>query len=223
MKAHTPRAVRGIAVIFVAALAGHAAPALAQTAMSAPTTMSPAERARADNGHAPYTQADLHFMTGMIGHHAQAILMAGWAPSHGAGPDVAVLCERIVVSQRDEINFMQRWLRDRHENVPDGDPQHALAMTRMPGMESMMMPGMLTADQLARLDAARGADFDRLFLIYMIQHHQGAVTMVQQLFDAPGAAQEEYVFKFANDVNADQTTEIARMNRMLDLMDSGGR
>ncbi len=192
-------------------------------AAAAQSQQSPAERARADHGHPHYTAADLRFMSGMIGHHAQAILMAGWAPSHDAGPDVATLCERIVVAQRDEINMMQRWLRDRNEPVPDGDPQHALQMAHMPGMASMMMPGMLTAEQLDRLDQARGADFDRLFLIYMIQHHQGAITMVQQLFDAPGAAQDENIFKFATDVNADQTTEIARMNRMLDQMDSGGR
>ena len=200
--------------------AGLSLPALARSQQAA---RSPAEQARADNGHPRYTAADLRFMSGMIGHHAQAILMAGWAPSHGAGPDVATLCERIVVAQRDEITMMQHWLRDRNEQVPDGTPQHALQMTHMPEMAAMMMPGMLTADQLDRLDQARGADFDRLFLIYMIQHHQGALTMVQQLFDAPGAAQDEYVFKFANDVNADQTTEIARMNRMLDQMDSGGR
>jgi uncharacterized protein (DUF305 family) len=177
-----------------------------------PAGPTPAERARADSGRPAYTAADVHFMTGMIGHHAQAVLMAGWAPTHGAGPAVRALCERIVVGQRDEIAFMQRWLRDRREAVPDADPSHYT----MPGMEHpMLMPGMLTAGQLALLDRARGGEFDRLFLTLMIQHHQGAITMVEQLFGARGAAQDDYVFKFASDVNADQTTEIDRMSAML--------
>src|SRR5690348_5403302 len=130
--------------------------------------------------------ADVAFMSGMIGHHAQAVLMAGWAPSHDASRGVRVLCERIVVAQRDEIAFMQRWLRARREPVPDADPRGQV----MPGMDHpMLMPGMLTPDQLAQLDGARGAEFDRLFLKFMIQHHQGAITMVDQLLHAPGAAQ----------------------------------
>ena len=176
------------------------------------TALSPAAQARADSGRAKFTAADVHFMSGMIGHHAQAVLMAGWAPSHGASPALRALCERIVVGQRDEIAFMQRWLRERHLEVPDGDPAHV----RMPGMEHPMMPGMLTPEQLDQLDAARGTEFDRLFLTFMIQHHQGAITMVETLMGSPGAAQDEYVFKFAADVNADQTTEIDRMNLMLE-------
>jgi uncharacterized protein (DUF305 family) len=185
-----------------------------------PAGLTPAGRAKADSGRPAYTAADLHFMTGMIGHHAQAVLMAGWAPSHGAGPAVRALCERIVVGQRDEIAFMQRWLRDRHEAVPDADPSHYT----MPGMEHpMLMPGMLTAEQLAQLDGARGGEFDRLFLTFMIQHHQGAITMVEQLFGARGAAQDDYVFKFASDVNADQTTEIDRMGAMLAALSTQGK
>ncbi len=174
--------------------------------------------AKADSGRTRYTQADVHFLSGMIGHHAQAVLMAGWAPSHDAAPAVRALCERIVVAQRDEIAFMQRWLAARHETVPPADPRgHVL-----PGMEHpMLMPGMLTPEQMAQLDAARGPEFDRLFLQFMIQHHQGAITMVEELFHARGAAQDEDVFKFAADVNADQTTEIDRMSLMLASLKPG--
>ena len=159
-----------------------------------------------------YTAADVHFVAGMIGHHAQAVLMAGWAPSHGASESVRALCERIVVAQNDEIAFAQRWLREHHEFVPPADPRGHV----MPGMDHpMLMPGMLTPEQMAQLDAARGPEFDRLFLTFMIQHHQGALTMVTELISAPGAAQDGPVFRFAADVNADQTTEIDRMTRML--------
>ena len=160
----------------------------------------------------PYTAADVHFMSGMIAHHAQAVLMAGWAPSHGASPAMRALCERIVVGQRDEIALMRRWLDDRHERVPQADTSHMM----MPGMDSsMLMPGMLTATQLERLDQTRGPEFDRLFLQDMIRHHQGAITMVNQLFGTRGAGEEEPVFRFAANVFADQTTEIERMQRML--------
>jgi uncharacterized protein (DUF305 family) len=157
-----------------------------------------------------YTAADVQFMQGMISHHAQAITMAGWAPTHGASDNVRVLCARIAVSQRDEIRSMQRWLGDRHEMVPD-------STGGMKGMAMTMglMPGMLNPEQMAELDRARGPDFDKLFLVYMIQHHEGALTMVKQLFDTQGAAQDEVVFKFASDVNADQTAEIDRMAKML--------
>ena len=158
-----------------------------------------------------YTPADVHFMSGMIYHHAQAVLIAGWAPTHDASPSLRALCERIVVGQGDEIALMERWLRDRHENVPDLNATHAM----MPEMDpATMMPGMLTADQLAQLDRARGKQFDRLFLTFMIQHHKGAITMVNQLF-AAGAGEQETVYRFASGVYADQTTEIERMQKML--------
>jgi uncharacterized protein (DUF305 family) len=158
-----------------------------------------------------YVAADVKFMQGMISHHAQAITMAGWAPSHGASDNVRVLCARIAVSQRDEIHSMQRWLGDHHEMVPDSTGH----MAGMDNMSGMLMPGMLTPDQMAELDRARGPDFDKLFLVYMIQHHEGALAMVKQLMDSEGAAQDEVVFKFASDVNADQTAEIDRMAKML--------
>src|SRR6267378_4000951 len=134
-----------------------------------------------------YTEADVDFLAGMIGHHAQAIQMAGWAPSHGANASVRVLCERIVVAQNDEIVFAQRWLREHGEYVPPADPRGHV----MQGMDQpMLMPGMLTPEQMSQLDAARGPEFDRLFLTFMIQHHQGAITMVGQLLAVPGAAQD---------------------------------
>jgi uncharacterized protein (DUF305 family) len=170
-------------------------------------------------GRLPYSDADVDFMAGMIPHHAQAVIMAGWAPSHGARKDVAVLCERIVVGQRDEIALMQTWLRDRGQPVPDAtSTRHKMTMN---GMEhEMLMPGMLTDEEMAELDRARGPEFDRLFLIGMIKHHQGAIGMVDVLFKAYGAAQDETVFKFANDVYADQSIEIDRMEKMLE---DGGR
>jgi uncharacterized protein (DUF305 family) len=171
-------------------------------------------KAKADSTRLPYTEADIHFMSGMIAHHSQAILMARWAPTHGASPTLLALTERIINAQQDEITLMQRWLRDRNQPVPSGAP--GPMKMKMDGMEhDMLMPGMLTDDQLKELDAARGTEFDRLFLTFMIQHHRGAVSMVKDLFATYGAGQDETVFKFASDVNVDQTTEIARMQKML--------
>lgn len=190
--------------------------ATAGTQSGAPLT--PAQQAAADRGQMPYTAADVKFMQGMIHHHAQAIIMADWAQTHGARPDVKVLAQRIDVAQRDEIAFMQRWLKERGQRVPQ-PMELQEGMAGMPGMaDSELMPGMLTAAQMAALDSARGPQFDRLFLTGMIQHHQGAITMVNQLFGTPGGGQELYVFRFASDVNADQQTEIDRMHRMLDSM-----
>ena len=178
------------------------------------TTPDAIAKARTDSARYPYTDADIHFMSGMIGHHSQAIVMAGWAASHGASESVRTLAARIINAQTDEIVAMQRWLRDRQLPVPEARPMGTKMM--MNGMEhEMLMPGMLTTAQMHDLDAARNTDFDRLFLRYMIQHHQGAISMVKDLFATYGAAQDETVFKFASDVNVDQTTEIARMQKML--------
>ena len=171
-------------------------------------------QAKADSARHPYTDADVQFMTNMIGHHAQAVVMANWAPTHGASPSVRVLAERIINDQHDEIGTMQRWLRDRLKPVPDARAT-GMKMT-MNGVEhEMLMPGMLTDAQMKQLDEAKGKEFDRQFLTFMLQHHRGAVTMVKELFDTYGAGQDETVFKFASDVNVDQMTEIARMERML--------
>ena len=189
--------------------------ACAKHQLPPPNTAAPAtspQGSAAAPGPAPFVPADVEFLSGMIGHHAQAIQMAGWAPSHGASPSVRALCERIVVAQNDEIAFSQRWLREHGQFVPPADPRGHV----MQGMDQpMLMPGMLTPEQMAQLDAARGPEFDRLFLQFMIQHHQGAITMVQQLLAVPGAAENGPVNRFATDVFADQTTEINRMNLML--------
>jgi len=161
-----------------------------------------AARVRADSARRPYTEPDIRFMSHMIGHHEQAVLMAGWAPSHGAGPAIRRLAERIASGQQDEIVTMRHWLQDR------GQPVH-------PGGHAMRMPGMLTDAQLRELDGARAEAFDSLFLTYMVQHHRGAVSMVRDLFATRAAARDETVFKFASDVSADQSTEIARMEAML--------
>ena len=158
--------------------------------------------------------ADVHFMSGMIPHHAQAVVMAGWAPSHGARRDVRILCERIVVAQRDEIALMQTWLRDHGLPAPEATATHHV-MKVGDTEHKMLMPGMLTDEEMAQLDKARGPEFDRLFLTFMIKHHQGAITMVDELFKAYGAAQDELVFRFASDVYADQLGEIERMQIML--------
>jgi len=176
----------------------------------------PAEpKARPDLVRQPYSEADVDFMSGMIPHHAQAVLMGGWAPTHGARPELRVLCERMAITQRDEIEFMRNWLRDREQAVPAANATaHRMKMN---GVEhDMLMPGMLTAEQLAQLDKARGPEWDRLFLTFMIKHHEGALKMVDDLFASFGALQDDDVYKFASDLYADQTTEIERMHKMLE-------
>ena len=163
----------------------------------------------------PWSDADIQFMSGMIPHHAQAVIMAGWAPTHGARADIATLCERMVVGQLDEIRTMQQWLADRGAAVPDG--KSTRMHMKMNGAEhDMLMPGMLTDEEMAALDKARGPEFDRLFLLGMIKHHQGAVSMVDELMQSYGAAQDDSIYKFASDVYADQSIEIDVMKRMLE-------
>ena len=170
----------------------------------------------------PANAADVRFLTRMIPHHAQAVLFAGWAASHDAGRAVGVLCERIVVGQRDEIVTMRDWLRDHGEDIPLAE--YTRMRTPTAGADhDMLMPGMLTEEQLAELDAARGPQFDRLFLAYMIPHHEGALTMVDELFGSYGAAQGDIVFKLASDIYADQSIEIERMQQMLAAQPPGGR
>lgn len=171
-------------------------------------------RARADSMRLPYTAADIHFMSAMIHHHAQAIEMSRLAPTRASNNGVKLLASRIINAQQDEIAIMQRWLEERNQPVPAavGGPMKMI----MNGVEhEMLMEGMLTVDQMAELNRASGHRFDELFLRYMIQHHSGAVTMVKELFATPGAGQDEMVFRLATDVNVDQITEINRMERML--------
>ncbi|MBA2669339.1 MAG: DUF305 domain-containing protein [Gemmatimonadetes bacterium] len=196
------------------------------------STMSTAEmeaiiRARRDSARMRYSQADVRFMNMMISHHAQALVMANMGTSHGASPSVKVLAGRIISSQEDEIATMQQWLRDRRLPAPEVHIRGTTVMIHAGehgGVhDSAHMPGMLTQEQLDRLDKARGAEFDRLLLTFMIQHHRGAVTMVHELFATDGAGQDEEVFKFASDVQVDQTTEVARMELMLSQMSNNGR
>jgi uncharacterized protein (DUF305 family) len=187
--------------------------------------------ARQDSARSDFTEADVRFMDGMIGHHAQALIMAALAPANGASPPVQRLAARITNAQRDEIAAMQRWLRDRGQPAPEvhidglrlmihgGQTDHS----GHGGHGHVSMPGMLTDAQLHELAAAQGPDFDRLFLAYMIQHHRGAVTMVDELFATDGAAQDEAAFKLASDIHVDQLTEIARMERMLAAISEPGR
>lgn len=281
-------------LLVLGAMLTGSAPALAQ-ADSAPAAATTAEleaiyQARQDSARMRYTEADVRFMSEMIHHHAQAIVMSRLAPTNGASSSIQTLAARIINAQNDEIATMQRWLEDRGQAAPEtgieegtlavhgadhevaradadgqGDHQahddpgedpmaghaehmadhehmagHAEHMKHDPMMHGddhaadstgvadsdhgpHLMPGMLTPEQMQELERAQGAEFDRLFLTYMIQHHQGAVTMVDQLFAADGAAQDEATFKLASDVQVDQRTEIARMERMLAAMsDAGG-
>jgi uncharacterized protein (DUF305 family) len=155
--------------------------------------------------------ADVRFMQGMITHHAQALAMTRLVPSRTNARDIALLAERIAVSQRDEIALMQQWLRARGHQVPD--TAHVVMGHHMPG--DSLMPGMLTPAELDSLRAVSGAGFERRFLLLMIRHHEGALAMVQRLLATPGGAQDAEVNRFAVDVDADQRAEIARMRRML--------
>jgi len=151
-----------------------------------------------------YTAADVHFMQGMIAHHAQAIYMSRLAASRGANPRLLKFANKIDQSQRAEIRLMQDWLVANKQVAPDTG-----------SWRTMTMPGMLTAAQLATLDAARGPEFDKQFLTLMIQHHEGALKMVADLLATPMAAQDVDVSVFANDVTTVQTAEIGTMQQML--------
>lgn len=200
--------------IFTCALAmsGYAATAGAQSAPivqpGAPgkpsRVITPEEAVRAQPG---VSGADVKFMEGMIGHHAQAVEMTDLLKSRTKSAEMQKLAERISVSQLDEMKMMCEWLEDHGAQVPAEHAHHA------PG--APLMPGMLTSQEMARLMASAGEHFDRLFLEYMIKHHQGAIEMVKNLFATAGAAQDADIYAFAADVNADQRMEIARMSAML--------
>jgi len=180
-------------------------------------------KTRADSARMRYTDADVRFMTGMISHHAQALVMSALAPTHDASPAMLRLTARTINAQQGEITLMQRWLRERGLPVPeiriDGTNLEVIGG----GDDAMHMPGMLTPDQMRKLDAARGVEFDRAFLTYMIQHHSGAITMVHDLFATDGAAQGVLTFKLASDIQVDQATEVERMKLMLEALPDPGR
>ena len=174
-------------------------------------------RARMDSALMYYHEADVHFMTGMINHHAQALAMCGIAPDNGASETIQTLCARIINAQQDEINLMQTWLRDRELEVPEIHVEAGHLTIHGPA-HAMHMPGMLTDEEMEQLRQARGSDYDRLFLQYMIKHHKGAVTMVLELFATDGGAQDDFIFKLASDIQADQGSEIDRMEQMLEAL-----
>ena len=158
----------------------------------------------------PGAAADARFMRGMIGHHEQALTMSALVPTRTGRDDLRLLAQRIDVSQRDEIAWIQRWLRDHSQPSLGADSTHGTHGEH----GTMRMPGMLSAAELARLAGSRAGEFDRLFLEYMIRHHEGALVMVSELLGAPGAGQEPSLFRFASDVDADQRSEISRMRSL---------
>lgn len=183
-------------------------------------------RERIEESRSRFTEADVRFMTDMIHHHAQAIEISRFAPDRDAGRQIRTLAARIINAQQDEIETMQRWLEDRDQPVPELHEEGDRVMLHGGQPVDMEeMPGMLSREQIERLKAARGQEFDRLFLTFMIEHHEGAVTMVRELFATDGAGQDEDVFRFASDVQVDQATEVDRMQRMLEAMppSDGGR
>lgn len=155
-----------------------------------------------------HNEADVAFMQGMLVHHAQALDMTALVPDRAAREDLPLFAERMEISQRDEMDLITSWLEARDETVPDLDDEHAHHG------HAELMPGMLTDEELAQLEAASGPAFDRLFLVFMTHHHEGALEMVSDLF-AAGGGQEPEVFAFANHVDADQRVELARMAEML--------
>ncbi len=222
--------------------------------------------ARLEASRSSFTQADVDFMTDMIAHHAQALIMSRLAPQNGASRQVQALAARIHSAQEDEIATMQKWLRDRNQPVPEvhidglilmihmAEPASNDSHTHVDHMhggdnddvhnqhqhhdghgeheeddpEQMLMahhhhhdmPGMLTQDQLEELAEARDNEFDQKFLTFMIEHHLGAVFMVDQLFESDGAGNDNEIFDLASDIHAEQVTEINRMRLMLDQMEA---
>jgi uncharacterized protein (DUF305 family) len=156
-----------------------------------------------------FTAADVAFMQMMIGHHAQALTMAEMVPDRTENQQLLNLAQKIEISQHDEIALMKRWLRERNQEVPDEHQMH-----------QMEMPGLVSQENLVQLEASQGIEFERLFLNLMIEHHLGAVQMVEELFASPGAAQDSDIFAFANDVGADQLDEIGAMESMLESLGS---
>lgn len=170
-----------------------------------------------------FTEADVRFMTGMIAHHAQALIMSALAPKNDASAEIRRLGARIINAQQDEIRTMQQWLRDRGQPVPEIEIDGLnlyVTIDGEPYTSYRNMHGVLSDEQLQELENARSRDFDRLFLTYMIEHHSGAVHMVQNLFSIDGAAQDQQAFRLASDIQVDQITEIERMRSMLESGDS---
>jgi uncharacterized protein (DUF305 family) len=203
-----------IRILSLAALFGAAACGGARAPKQVMGLEGAIAKAKADSARWPWTAGDVEFMSTMIAHHAQAIEMAKLSPKNGASRAVQTLSLRVINAQQDEIGLMNRWLEERKQPTVVPNPKgHVM---KMGGAEhTMLMPGMLSEQQMKELEEARGERFDYLFLTYMIQHHRGAISMVDELLAKKGAAQDETVFKFAADVHVDQTTEVNRMLQML--------
>ncbi|MGH9706509.1 MAG: DUF305 domain-containing protein [Candidatus Acidiferrales bacterium] len=225
-----PRSAGGASAIFglliisaaAACLLSPATPAQQNASATAPVIVQPGAPGKPSRTLPPSTrgtlpqmsQADVEFMQGMIVHHSQAVEMTALIPSHSENKDLRLLGERISRSQSSEIQFMQRWLTARGEPL-------SMAMPGMPEMDKSgkpmpLMPGMLTPEQMEALRKAQGAEFDHLFLTGMIQHHNGALTMVRDLFNTPGAGQDAELFDFATDADNSQRAEIRIMQSMLE-------
>lgn len=189
--------------------AGTGPPIVQPGAPGAPSRVITVDRAT-DLSRVQHTVADVRFMQGMIGHHAQALDMTAWVPTRSSREDMRMLALRIELSQEDEIKMMEGWLEARGEEVPGVHEHHEPGAT--------LMPGMLTAEEMSRLGEATGAAFDRLFLESMIKHHEGALIMVDELFSTAGAGQESIISAFAADIVADQRAEMDRMTGMLNAM-----
>lgn len=179
-------------------------------------------RVRTDSARARFTEADVRFMTGMIAHHAQALVMAALVPKRTRNRSLRTLAARIANAQRDEIATMRRWLEERGRPVPEVRIAGTELEIRGVGHDASHMPGMLADEQLRELEEATGREFERLFLRYMIHHHRGAVTMVRELFASDGAAQDEAAFRLASDIQVDQLSEIDRMERLLASLPAEG-
>jgi len=216
--------VRGVILLAATALAAHLPPPARaqQSDPAAPVVVQPGAPGKPSKTLPHSTkatlpsrsQADVEFMQGMIMHHAQAVEMTALIPSHTDNGDLRSLGARISSSQSDEIKFMKRWLAARGEPL-------SMPMPDMPGMDKSrhpmaLMPGMLTPERMDALRKAKGVEFDRLFLKGMIQHHGGALTMVKDLFETPGAGQDAELFDFATDVDNTQRAEIRIMETMLE-------
>jgi uncharacterized protein (DUF305 family) len=215
-------ALLGVLMAMTAPLSFFASTAHAQTDPAKPIVVQPGAPGQPSKTLPPSTkatlpplsQADVEFVKGMIMHHSQAVEMTALIASHTENKDLRSLGARISSSQSDEIKFMRRWLAVRGEPV-------SMATPGMPGMDMShqpmaLMPGMLTPEQMESLRKAKGAEFDRLFLTGMIQHHDGALTMVKDLFDTAGAGQDAELFGFATDVDTGQRAEIRIMQTMLE-------
>lgn len=200
-------------------------PAQTNSSTSDTTELEALYWSRVDSSRMSFTDADVQFMTMMIPHHAQALIMSDLAPENEANAEVRRLAARIINAQKDEISTMQQWLRDRDQPVPeikiDGLDLY-VELAGEPLTSYQNMHGVLSEEQIQELANARGSDFDRLFLSYMIEHHSGAVHMVENLFSKDGAAQGTETFRLASDIQVDQITEIERMSMMLNELSDPG-